>query len=68
MQAIAIIIAGALIAAAIALTNHWTIHPAVPGTVLLLNRWTGTVVFCTGIQPSFAGFVICSPVVPPKAP
>ena len=42
-QAIAIIIAGALIAGAIALTNHWELVS--PG-ILRLNRWTGTVVWC----------------------
>jgi hypothetical protein len=42
-QAAAIVIAGALIAAAIALTNHWALHQD-GGSTLLLNRWTGTVV------------------------
>jgi hypothetical protein len=41
-QAAAIIIAGGLIAAAIALTNHWTLHQS--DTTLRLNRWTGNVV------------------------
>jgi hypothetical protein len=40
-QQISTIIAGALIAAAIALTNHWAY---VEGA--LLNRWTGTVFIC----------------------
>jgi hypothetical protein len=41
-QPTATIIAGALIAAAIALTNHWSL--AADGR--LLNRWTGTVFLC----------------------
>ena len=41
-QQIATIIAGALIAAAIALTNHWELQGG-----LLLNRWTGTVFLCS---------------------
>jgi hypothetical protein len=45
----AIIIAGALIAAAIALTNHWSFDPGPQGgTATLLNRWTGRVVACGG--------------------
>ncbi|MGA8551798.1 MAG: hypothetical protein WB678_16350 [Stellaceae bacterium] len=35
---LAIIIAGALIAAAILITNHWAAYPNGE-----LNRWTGTV-------------------------
>jgi hypothetical protein len=42
-QAVAIIIAGVLIATAVALTNHWAFDPG----GYLLNRWTGTVVVCT---------------------
>jgi hypothetical protein len=50
-QAIAIVIAGALIAVAITLTNHWTLvavgtEGGVP--ILRLNRWTGSVVRCGG--------------------
>ena len=56
-QAIAIIIAGALIAAAIALTNHWAlVQTGDPGSSLLvrLNRWTGVVVICGGsVQPGW---------------
>ena len=45
----AIIIAGALIAAAIALTNHWSFDPGPQGgTATLLNRWTGRVIVCGG--------------------
>jgi hypothetical protein len=47
--ALAIIIAGALIAAAIALTNHWSFDPGPQGgTATLLNRWTGRVIVCGG--------------------
>jgi hypothetical protein len=48
-QAAAIIIAGALIAAAIALTNHWQLQGGENGG-LLLNRWTGTIAICGGIK------------------
>src|SRR5438445_196340 len=48
-QAIAIVIAGALIAAAIALTNHWELHQDDP--MVRLNRWTGAVVLCLPFQP-----------------
>jgi hypothetical protein len=37
---IAIVIAGALIAAAIALTNRWTLHSQV---LVRMDNWTGTV-------------------------
>jgi hypothetical protein len=40
-QPIAIIIAGALIAVAILIVNHWTLTQD-----RLLNRWTGSVVYC----------------------
>jgi hypothetical protein len=42
-QAIGIIIAGALVAAAIMFTNHWTLSS---NGAFLLNRWTGTVTSC----------------------
>jgi hypothetical protein len=51
-QAVAIIIAGALIAAAIALTNHWALVAvrAESGDLILrLNRWTGNIVNCVGL-------------------
>ena len=45
----AIIIAGALIAAAIAWTNHWSFDPGPQGgSASLLNRWTGRVIVCGG--------------------
>jgi hypothetical protein len=37
---IAIIIGGALIAIAIMVTNHWTLHSQV---LVRMNNWTGTV-------------------------
>jgi hypothetical protein len=48
-QAIAIIIAGALIAAAIALTNHWELQSG--DSFVRLNRWTGAIVLCLPVQP-----------------
>jgi hypothetical protein len=49
-QPVAIVVAGVLIAGAIALTNHWAMDGNGP---LLLNRWTGTVVICqAGYQPN----------------
>jgi hypothetical protein len=45
MNPIAIIIAGALIAAAIAFTNHWQISAA-DTLVFRLDRWSGDVVVC----------------------
>lgn len=53
-QQIAIIVAGALIAAAIALTNHW--EPIQGG---LLNRWTGTIFVC-GVDSATAE-IVCPP-------
>jgi excisionase family DNA binding protein len=53
-QPTAIVIAGTLIAAAIALTNHWT-FAVVPGeinTTLRMNRWTGSIVLCGRSSPS----------------
>jgi hypothetical protein len=45
-QQAAIIIAGGLIAAAVALTNHWALYTAGDSVapVLRLNRWTGNIV------------------------
>jgi hypothetical protein len=68
-QQAAIIIAGGLIAAAIALTNHWTLYTAGGDftSFLRLNRWTGTVVVCGGgLKP---GWELPCPItlpVPPK--
>jgi hypothetical protein len=47
-QSAAIIIAGGLIAAAIALTNHWQIAGTGSAAVAFarLDRWTGAVVWC----------------------
>lgn len=58
-QAVAIIIAGALIAAAIALTNHWTLvaqHNENSTLILRLNRWTGSVVECVALIQSPQSF------------
>jgi hypothetical protein len=62
-QAAAIIIAGALIAAAIALTNHWELRVAGDSNTLLLNRWTGTITICGGVkQPGWE--TTCPPTFP----
>jgi hypothetical protein len=54
-------IAGGLIAAAIALTNHWALYTAGDSLapVLRLNRWTGNIVACGGESKSnyFACFI-----------
>jgi hypothetical protein len=52
---LAIIIAGALVAAAIALTNRWEFYPAPQGGLAYrLDRWTGRVVACGGsVQPGW---------------
>jgi hypothetical protein len=52
---LAIIIAGALIAAAIALTNRWEFYPTPQGGLdHRLDRWTGRVVVCGGaIRPGW---------------
>lgn len=42
---VAIVVAAALIAAAIALTAHWSITGN-GGGALRLNRWTGDVIWC----------------------
>jgi hypothetical protein len=46
----AIVLAGGLIAAAILLTSHWSVTGFGGGTVLL-NRWTGEVVWCSISTP-----------------
>jgi hypothetical protein len=51
IQAIAIFVAGVMIAAAILLTNHWsTIHYDPVTGVLLLNHWTGSITLCSADQ------------------
>jgi hypothetical protein len=49
IQSIAIFVAGVMIAAAILLTNHWSVIQGdyATGRMLLLNRWTGSFGFCT---------------------
>ena len=65
-QAAAIIIAGALIAGAIALTNHWTL--VVSGTdannrlIMRMNPWSGTIAICDGIAPGWE--IPCPPPRP----
>jgi len=56
-QAAGIVIAGALIAVAIMLTNHWTLVPTQGGgalvDALLLNRWTGALWRATDLPRVF---------------
>jgi hypothetical protein len=62
---LAIIIAGALIAAAIALTNHWSFHPVSTAGgvgVYRLNRWTGDTALC--VAPAADWKVPCSVELP----
>ncbi len=47
LQAVAIALAGALIAASIGLTNHWEMATLSGPAVARLDRWTGEVVICT---------------------
>ncbi len=57
-QPVAIVVASALIAAAIALTNHWT---GAPPASLRMDRWTGRVLFCEGLREPGPGWIIdCS--------
>ena len=51
---LAIIVAGALIALAIGLTNHWEVTTSGEGTYRL-NRWTGAVSLCLPRTPADAG-------------
>jgi hypothetical protein len=52
MNAAATLIAGALIGAAIMFSNHWTmVHvPGDPPSALRMDRWSGTITFCTGLR------------------
>jgi hypothetical protein len=61
-QAMAIVIAGALIAAAIMLTNHWTAI----NSQFLLNRWTGTITYCS--TPSSENYEVHCPAERPLNP
>ena len=72
MNAVAIIIAGALIAAAIALTNHWALYQN-SDTLLRLNRWTGDVIVCGHSESDASKLsdeeltkVPCPLVIPPR--
>lgn len=71
MNALAILAGALLIAAAIALTSHWSIEP-VSGRVgaLRLNRWTGEVVWCGFTAVTTPSYLDCRPddwvSVPPK--
>jgi hypothetical protein len=67
MQAAATVIAGGLIAAAIVLTNHWSVvvlDRTPPLSALRLDRWTGAVVVCGGLRRPFEWDC---PVQPPSA-
>jgi hypothetical protein len=47
-QSIAIVVAGAMIATAILVTNHWTLQTGAADftTAVRLNRWTGAIDIC----------------------
>jgi hypothetical protein len=57
VQAIAIIVGAGLIAAAIMVTNHWSINTPADGVVIAarLNRWTGQIDLCSINPQSLAG-------------
>ena len=46
MSQSAIIVGAVLIAGAILLANHWQVVENPDGSVVRLNRWTGTVELC----------------------
>ena len=56
-QSIAIVVAGAMIAAAILVTNHWTLHTGASDftTAVRLNKWTGAIDICFLNPNSLAG-------------
>jgi hypothetical protein len=58
----AIVVGAVIVAAAIALTSHWSVQP-VSGRVggLLLNRWTGEVVLCTIPATTTPSYLDCRP-------
>jgi hypothetical protein len=56
---VALVVAGSLIAAAVALTNHWTGDAP---TALRMDRWTGGVLFCEGLREPGAGWIMSCPV------
>jgi hypothetical protein len=64
---VSILVAGALIALAILLTNHWDINTPTGSnlTMMRLNRWTGAIEICAfdGVGPGgFAGAELrCNP-------
>lgn len=57
-----VIVAGALIAVAIALTNHWEFTSR-DGASYRLNRWTGSITLCAPHGHVAAGMdFACTPV------
>jgi hypothetical protein len=58
-NSIAIIVAGALIALSIALTNHWEMVSSGEGTYRL-NRWTGGIHLCLPQQTGESMEYACS--------
>jgi hypothetical protein len=63
---LAVIIAGVLIAVAIALTNRWSFHPvSTPGGVAVYrsDRWTGDTVLCAA-GPDAGWKIPCSVELP----
>jgi hypothetical protein len=63
MNVPAAIVAGAvIIAAAIALTSHWSVQPVSSRIgALRLNRWTGEVVLCGFTVTTTPSYLDCRP-------
>ena len=57
---VAIVVGAVIIAAAVALTSHWSIEP-VSGRVgaFRLNRWTGDVVWCGFTGNAIPSYLDC---------
>jgi hypothetical protein len=55
---VAIIIAGALIAATILVTNHWQLSGTL-GDAVRLNRWTGDTVACVAVKRDDWISIVC---------
>jgi len=57
-QQVTLVVAGALIAAAITLTNDWTGDAP---TALRMDSWTGRVLFCEGFREPGPGWIMSCP-------
>jgi hypothetical protein len=56
-QSFAIVVAGAMIATSLLITNHWTLYAGASDftTAVRLNRWTGAIDICFLNTNSLAG-------------